>query len=186
LDLGKQRRVVGDKVIAFALVLVAAAAAAYTDLKRGRIPNGLVFALLICGLAVQATHGWTQFAIALAIFAGVLLAGVPLFSMRIMGGGDVKFMAAAAAALGWPDALVFLLYTLLAGGVLAVGYSIARGRLRSTLAGVGALTMPMLSGARPAASSLRSGTMPYALAILAGAAALTIGNALDLHLRISL
>lgn len=173
-------------MIGFALVLVAAAVAVYTDLKRGRIPNMLVLAMLVCGLAVQAIHGWVQVAIALAIFAAVLIAGVPLFSMRIMGGGDVKFMAAAAATLGWPDAVTFLLYTLVAGGVLGVAYSIARGRLRSTLAGVGALAFPMLYGARPATSPLRSATMPYALAILAGALAVAIGNAFDLHLRISL
>jgi prepilin peptidase CpaA len=173
-------------VIGLALVLVAAAAAAYTDLKRGRIPNGLVLTLLICGLAFQATHGLMQFGIALAIFAAVLMAGVPLFSMRIMGGGDIKFMAAAAATLGWPDALSFLLYTLVAGGVLGVAYSIARGRLRSTLAGVGAMTVSTLAAARASTSPLRSGTMPYALAIFAGAAAVAVGNAFDLHLRISL
>jgi prepilin peptidase CpaA len=173
-------------VIGFALVLLAAAVAAYTDLKQRRIPNGLVFALLLCGLATQSIQGWTHIAIALAIFIAVLLLGAPLFTMRIMGGGDVKFMAAAAATLGWPDAVTFLLYTLVAGGVLGVAYSIARGRLRSTLAGVGALAFPMLTGARPAASPLRSATMPYALAIFAGAAVLAIGNVFDLHLRISL
>ncbi len=173
-------------MIAFALVLLAAALAAYTDLTRRRIPNGLVFALLVCGLAVHAMHGWRQLAIALLIFLAVLFFGLPLFAARITGGGDVKLMAAAAATLGWPDAATFVLYTLVAGGVLGLSYSIARGRLRSTLAGVGALALPMLSGVLPAASPSRSATMPYALAIFAGAAALAIGNAFDLHLRISL
>jgi prepilin peptidase CpaA len=127
-----------------------------------------------------------QGAIAVAIFAAVLLAGLPLFSMRIMGGGDVKFMAAAAATLGLPDAISFLLYTLVAGGVFGIDYSFAGGRLRTTLAGVGALTIPMLSGGRTATSPLRSTTMPYALAIFAGAAAVVVANAFDLHLRISL
>ena len=170
----------------FALVLVAAGIAGYTDLKRRRIPNALVFGLLFCGLAVQAMHGWTDLAIALAIFVAVVLAMTPLFAMRIMGGGDVKFMAAAAAALGWPLALTFLLYTLVAGGVLGLAVSIARGRLRSTLADVGAVALPMLSGVRPAPSTSRSGTMPYALAIFAGAAAVALTSAFNLQLRISI
>jgi prepilin peptidase CpaA len=173
-------------VIGFALVVLAAMVATYMDLKHRRIPNSLVFALLICGLATQSFQGWTHVAIAFALFAAVLLAGMPLFSMRIMGGGDLKFMAAAAATLGWPDAVSFLLFTLIAGGLLGIAYSIARGRLRSTLVGVGALAFPMLAGVRPAASPLSSATMPYALAILAGAAAVAVGNAFDLHLRISL
>jgi prepilin peptidase CpaA len=171
-------------VIATVLIVAAAAVAAYTDLKRGRIPNGLVFALLICGLAYQSMQGWTHVAVALAIFAGTLAIGLPLFASKIMGGGDLKFMAAGAATLGWPDALSFLLFTLLAGGVLGVAYSIARRGVRPTVAAVGGLVFPVLSGARPATPTLRSGSMPYALAILAGAITVALGNALDLHLRI--
>ena len=171
-------------MIAIVFIVAASAVAAYTDLKRGRIPNALVIALLVCGLTVQALHGWAQLAIALGIFFITLTAGLPLFSMKIMGGGDLKFMAAAAATLGWPDALSFLLITLLAGGVLGAAYGIARRGLRPTLASVGALIFPMLSGIRPATADVRSGTMPYALAIFAGAATVALGNVLNLHLRI--
>lgn len=171
-------------MIAIVLIVAASAVAAYLDLKRGRIPNALVLVLLLCGLTVQAMHGWAQPVIALAIFFITLAAGLPLFAMKIMGGGDLKFMAAGAATLGWPDALLFLLFTLLAGGVLGAAYSIARRGLRATVASVSALMFPMLSGARPATADVRAGTMPYALAIFAGAAIIALGNALDLHLRI--
>jgi prepilin peptidase CpaA len=184
-DLGKQRPIFkGENVTALALVLAASCVAVYTDVTRRRIPNFIVAPLLVAGLALQATHGWQALLQSAALFAAVIALSIPLFSMRIIGGGDVKFLAAASAALGWPDALYFLLYSLLAGGIAGIIFSIVRGRFRSTMAGVSTIAFPLLAGARPAAVTVSAGgSMPYALAIFAGAAALAIRNTVALHLR---
>lgn len=153
-------------------VLCASAAAAWTDVRNRRIPNALSAALCAAGAIAAAHEGiW-----ALMPFAGilvlVLVAGTFAHANGVLGGGDVKFLAAACATLGARDAIVFLLATLVAGGVLALIVAAGQRRLRATLSNVATLALPMLAGVRPA--PLRQGTkMPYALAILAGALATT-------------
>jgi prepilin peptidase CpaA len=116
----------------------------------------------------------------------VFAAGTFLFSLKLIGGGDVKLLAAAAATLGWPDTVAFLLYTIIAGGVLGIAITLLRGRLRPMLANLGTMIFPMLSGLRPAAVPSAVGTMPYGLAIFAGAVTLVAGNAFGFALRIAL
>jgi prepilin peptidase CpaA len=172
-------------LIALSLVLIIAAVAAYTDIKSRHIPNVLPASLLAAGIALNALHGWQSAAISVGLFLGVFALGTFLFSFGLIGGGDVKLIAAAAAALGWPDTVAFLLYTMLAGGVLGLLMSAARGRLRPMFANVKSIVFPMFSGVRPAPiSSSAVGTMPYGLAIFAGAATLALGNAFGLTLRI--
>lgn len=167
-------------------VAVAAGAAAYTDITRGRIPNALVIVLLSYGLTLRAHDGYAVFFSSLGIGVLTFALGAVLFSLRIIGGGDVKFIAAAAAALGWPDALTFVLYTVLAGGVLGIIVGLARGKLRAIGRNVWAFMIPLFAGMRPARPLSTAGKMPYALAIFAGAAALALGNFFALHLRIPL
>jgi prepilin peptidase CpaA len=171
-------------MIALTLVLVIAAIAAYTDVRSRRIPNALPATLLAAGITLHALHGWQSAAISIGLFLGVFAFGTFLFSFHFIGGGDVKLIAAAAAVLGWPDTVAFLLYTMVAGGILGIALSIACGRLRPVCDNVKAIVFPLLTGVRPAPISASAvGTMPYGLAIFAGAATLALGNALGLSLR---
>lgn len=167
---------------ALALVLLASAAAAATDLRTRRIPNLLVLALFVFGLIVNAFAGWQHLLMDAGLTAGVLIAGTLAFSLKLIGGGDVKLLAAAAGTLGIPMAGAFLLYTLLSGGIIAVLYSAFRGRLGATFANVRALALPVFAGVRPA--RLENGTaMPYALAIFAGACIAALAGGAQPHLR---
>lgn len=173
-------------MIAIWLVLGASVIAAYTDVTRRKIPNVLVAAVLAGGIAVQATHGISAVVESLAIFCVAIAAGAIAFSWGIAGGGDMKFLAAAGAALGFPDAVPFLFYTLLAGGVLATVIALRRRAFRSTAANIGMISLSLASGVRPAIQRSRSTDMPYAVAILAGAALVLWANTFALHiLRIS-
>ena len=168
--------------IAVALVLVAAALAAITDVRTRRIPNLLVAALLVCGLSLSALSGWKAAGGDLLIVAIVMVAGTFLFSLKLIGGGDVKLLAAAAGTLGFPDCVFFILCTLIGGGFIAVAYAALRGRLRATFANVQSMAIPVFAGVRPARPD---GTpMPYALAIFAGALCTAFVNAFAPHLRL--
>jgi prepilin peptidase CpaA len=171
-------------MIVLSLVLVIAAVAAYTDVTSRRIPNALPAVLVVEGITLHVLAGWQSAAISICLCLGVFALGAFLFSLGLIGGGDVKLIAAAAATLGWPDTLPFLFYTVIAGGFLGIAISLARGRLRPVLANVKALAFPMLSGVRPAPIASAVGTMPYGVAIFAGAATLALTNALGLNLRI--
>ena len=98
-------------------------AAAVKDATSYTIPNRLSLALaaafvpavLALGLApgVLLTH--------LEVGAAGLVAGMAMFALGWIGGGDAKLFAAAALWLGWPAAATYGALTGMAGGVLALG-----------------------------------------------------------------
>jgi len=155
--------------LALATVLAASLIGAVCDVRTRRVPNILVGALLVCGLIESfALSGWKGVGINLAVTAVILLAGTVAFSFKLIGGGDVKLLAAAAGTLGYPAAVPFVLLTLLSGGVVGLAYAAVRGRLQATYANMQAVTLPLLSGVAPVrpANGL---AMPYAVSIFAGA-----------------
>ncbi len=135
--------------LVFPAVLIAAAV---TDVISFTIPNLLSIVLTgaflvlapIAGLSLSDTlfHGLAGFA--------TLALGFGLFLLHVVGGGDVKLLAATAVWTGWPHLGPFLLAVALAGGLVAVLLIIARrvarlaqldptsrfGRLMSTKEGV--------------------------------------------------
>jgi prepilin peptidase CpaA len=170
--------------LSLVLVLIACLLAAASDLRTRRIPNTLVAALFVCGLAANTAAGWQHALLDLAIVTLVLAVGTFAFSFKLIGGGDVKLVAAAAGTLGFPAAGPFVLYTLLCGGVFGLAYSVMRGRLGSTVANVRAIALPIFAGVAPA--RLQNGmAMPYALAIFAGACLTAIVRGFPPHLRLS-
>lgn len=151
------------------IVLVAALIATVTDVRSGKIPNVLVVAFLLAALTVHAVEGPASLLGALGAGLVAFVIGLGVFALRLTGGGDVKFFAAAFVALGSAQGLHFLAYTLISGGVLAIVVSASRGSLRTMLANVHASAVTLTAPAS-------SGRMPYAPAMLAGAVTLLAAN----------
>lgn len=93
---------------------------AWSDMKWMKIPNYAVLALvgvylLIGPLALPlATWAWGWASLAL-----VLVVGIVLSTVRLLGGGDAKFMAAMAPFIALGDLSLFLL---LLGSVVVVSF----------------------------------------------------------------
>ena len=120
------------------LMIVAAAtsAAAVIDLRTHRVPNAFTLPLAACGVLLGAA-GWGTAGVggALAGWSIGLLLMLPGYLIGATGGGDVKLFAAIGAFLGpWLIAAA-LVHTAVAGAVLALVVSAARGRFRETLNG---------------------------------------------------
>ncbi len=114
--------------LALALLLVLAAAC---DIRSHRIPNWLTLAGLAVGLA---WHGWQGGGPGwLMSLEGIGVAGLALlpYAVRGLGAGDVKLLGAVGALLGPVFLLWTLLGTILAGGLLALGWAAMRGTLRA-------------------------------------------------------
>lgn len=106
----------------FALVFpLSLIAGAISDIVRYEIPNSLPVVLLVGYLAYAFDSGasWNFIGTNLAVGLAVLLAGAVLFRYGLLGGGDIKLMAAATPWLGWSELPWFLLWVALWGGVLA-------------------------------------------------------------------
>ena len=105
-----------------------AVVAALSDATSMTIPNwisaALVLVFLPAALLAHAPAGEIGWSLALGL--GALVAGVGMFALRWIGGGDAKLFAAGALWLGPAGAAPFLLWTAVAGGVLALGLISAR------------------------------------------------------------
>ena len=100
----------------------AMAFAAVTDLFTMTIPNRLTLGLAVAFflLAPIAGLGWQDILSHMAGGATMLLAGILLFSLGWLGGGDAKLLAAASLWLGFDQLAMFLTYTAAFGGALAL------------------------------------------------------------------
>jgi prepilin peptidase CpaA len=166
------------------IVPIACLVAVVTDVRERRIPNALTLSLAAIAIAAHATQGVVPLISSLLVLAVVLVVGTFAFSCGWLGGGDVKLGAAVAAAFGYPDVVAFLIYTSLAGGVFALCYAAAIGRLGIVLRNAALVLRPFAyEGTVPEAPSSRT-AFPYATAIAAGALAVTLSHTLMPFLRL--
>ncbi len=155
-----------DNVLVF-FFCVTLGVAAISDLRSFRIPNriSVLLALLFClhALVSPTPIAWAEtFGISIAIFA----TGFVLFSIGMIGGGDVKLLSAASLWAGPLNIGTELLVMALAGGVLAMialGVQFAR---RFATGGVVGVILPDPAIAAP--------KLPYGIAIAAGGAAVAL------------
>ena len=104
-----------------ALLMLLLLLAAVEDAWRMRISNVTILAIL-AGAVVAAMLAGPTFALwqNLALFAGLLALGTPLFALGKVGGGDVKLIAVSGAWFDLRGGLLMLICVLIAGGALAL------------------------------------------------------------------
>lgn len=145
----------------FLLFVLLVSAAAISDLRERRIPNELVAAIFLLALLRHLDQGGglaglvPSFGQALTflLIAGALLF---LFARDMLGGGDVKMLAASALYIGSANQGVFFLLVALFGGLLAAGYLSIRSMQAAELA------QPL--------------SLPYGVAIASSGIAVASGN----------
>ncbi|MBN9320269.1 MAG: pilus assembly protein CpaA [Caulobacterales bacterium 68-7] len=106
------------------LVLPALAiVAALKDATSYTIPNWISVALIAGFIPAALVSHLSLGEVGASVLTGFifLLAGMGMFALGWIGGGDAKFMAAAALWLGWPASGPFILVTAVCGGALSVG-----------------------------------------------------------------
>lgn len=101
-------------------------AAAWQDLRTLHIGNGLSIAvatLFVCwagfGL-IAGAHTLQALGLSIACGAGLFVVGTAAFAAGILGGGDVKLLAAVGLFAGPASIVDLVLVTALAGGLLGV------------------------------------------------------------------
>jgi prepilin peptidase CpaA len=101
------------------------------DMVSYTIPNWISLALLgafpVAALALGLPIG--AIGVHLGIGVAALIAGMAMFALGWIGGGDAKLFAAAGLWLGWPAVATFVVVTGLAGGGLALALLTLRSPL---------------------------------------------------------
>ncbi|MGH6892435.1 MAG: A24 family peptidase, partial [Dongiaceae bacterium] len=114
-------------------------AAAISDIMRYRIPNYLVYAIVVTfAVATAFDFAWAALGWSLLAAVGMLVLGAGLFALGLFGGGDVKLISAMALWTGFADLPRFLLIMSAAGGLLGVVWMVRRLRQRGKAASDGA------------------------------------------------
>lgn len=154
--------------------LALALAAAVTDLRTRRIPNGLVLTGAACGLALGA---WSSGGSGLveSFLGGVagFLVFFPFYLLGGMGAGDVKLMGALGTCLGPLTILQVALMAAFAGAVVALVVAARQGLLLRTFRNTGRLLTFWVSRGPRVTEELslenpEALKIPYALPIAAG------------------
>ena len=109
-------------LVAQLIVLGSLLAAALSDLARREIPDTCSVAVLGAAALVWALSpaGWDVALIGLAVAAGLFAIGAGLFAAGMIGGGDVKLVAAVGAWVGLHGLPSFLVAMALLGGAVAL------------------------------------------------------------------
>ena len=115
---------------------------AFMDIRYYRIPNRALEAVAAAGLAVSAeacvsgagsVGFWAAAAEGVVVFImGLVLAaaaGFPFFLLRMVGAGDIKFMALVAGCFGLERGFWSVVIGLCLGAVLALAKILHQGRI---------------------------------------------------------
>jgi prepilin peptidase CpaA len=142
-----------------ALVIVAA----LKDVTSFTIPNWISGVLILAFFPAAFALGLPLNLIGVHLGVGVacLVAGIVMFALNWIGGGDAKLFAAAGLWLGFDNIVTFLLVTALAGGALAVFLLELRSNYARSLLPVGPAWIERLRQPKENA--------PYGVAIAFGA-----------------
>jgi prepilin peptidase CpaA len=146
----------------FALFVLTAAliAAALSDAATYLIPNRYS-AVIVLAFFVYAIGKPIAFSLhGLAVGGLLLVVGAALFARGMLGGGDVKLLAATGLWAGFDQIVLLLFSSAVAGGVLALAQLSPIGRL-----------LPARPGGGPVGSDLRSKLrqpMPFGVAVALG------------------
>ena len=156
-------------------VLVSLAAA--SDLATRRIPNWLLLAGMSCAAILHLLSASPVAALLWGVAGAAtgLLIFLPLYCLRGMAAGDVKFMMAVGAFSAPLETLTIALVAVCIGGVLALAVAVAKGKWRALCANLAVLLRPLLlrlaklpAVAEPLPNP-SAGSIPYGVAIAAGA-----------------
>ena len=154
--------IVDSPIWLVAILVLAMLAAAAEDAWRLRISNITCGVVLVTAIIAMALHG---FPLALwqnaVVFIVVLILGTFLFASGQMGGGDIKLLACLGLWMNFMAAIWFVASTLIAGGILALGFIATRPLRRKRNERTG----------RPVSRNI-----PYGVAITAGACLIFAGQ----------
>lgn len=142
------------------IVLAALAGAVFTDLKSKRVDNRFVLGVLAVGVVAQlALHGVSGL---LNMGASIMTAfafGLPLYLLKVFGGGDFKLMIAISSLIDWKATIIVYLISFVWGAVLGLFRVILAGGLKSVFHNMLGLALKN----KPQQSQLH--VMPFTVAI---------------------
>ena len=144
--------------------------ACWVDVRERRVPNVLSAGLALSGVLYAAflpnVAGGVTGALA-SLLVGLVL-WLPFYALRMLGAGDVKLFAGAAAWLPLIAVLNAALLAALAGGVLSLFWMLRQQGAALTVARLGQAVRQPTQLRVPVSAMPRTARIPYAVPMAAG------------------
>ena len=157
-----------------AVLIVVLMLSVWFDVREQRIPNWLTVGGLVGSLLLRAILGPGAFWMGLLGGVSGFALGILLFAAGVMGAGDGKLLAAVGSFLGFEVFVRSLPLIGAFGGLLALVVTLRNGTLFATLLRFRQLVFYFVSfgriGSRRTLSTPGAVTVPYGVAVAAGAA----------------
>jgi prepilin peptidase CpaA len=159
-----------------AIVAAAGLAGTLIDLRLRRVPNALTLGVALLGLALAGLHssgvGVASALLGLTLALALMLPG---HLLGATGGGDVKLFAATGTLLGPELVMAAFLYTLLAGGALALTVAVRRRLAGASLRRLAGIVRRDRAGAAGIEEAPADSRFAYAPAIAVGTLVAALG-----------
>jgi len=159
------------------------------DARTRRIPNKLTLTGFLLGIIFNfgfaAYLNGFEYALKSELLLSMVGASLLFFtfllfaSLKAVGMGDVKLMAAVGAFVGFPLAVWVLAFVLLSGGIISILYALLKGHLKSVIVNMGKGASSVFQ-AKSKQTKIKMHYMPYALAICIGTTIALLQKYLDI------
>lgn len=112
-----------------ALAALLLLAGVVNDLRSRQVRNQIVIVGFVVGLVFMiSTQGFTGLMVATLSVLTAAAAVLPLYLMRVLGGGDVKLYLSVSVLLGWQSALITLIGSIIWGSILGITQVLLKGQ----------------------------------------------------------
>lgn len=166
----------GSETFATIVMFVMLGVSLLTDLRTGKIYNWITVPGAVCGIVLgMMGAGLAGVGDRLLAMAVVLVIMLLLSPLTRFGGGDTKLLMAIGALQGLHFAVWAMLWTGVAGGILAILVALRRRALTQTVRTLAANLFARAAGASmDLAAGSPLGKMHYSLAIAVGVVAASV------------
>lgn len=145
------------------LAILILTAGAVDDLRFRKVHNWIVVICFALALIVSFyLEGWFGVQTSLLSAAVALAASLPLFMLKIVGGGDVKLFVAFAASVSWTATLMTGFYGLVWGAIFGIVQILTQRQVMSLLHNMKTLAVERKS------EGLALHKIPFTVALLIG------------------
>lgn len=146
--------------ISFYIVLMELIVAVYFDLTTAKFPNKFfLFFLALNTALVLILSGFSGLSVGLLTFSVAVLLMLPVYMIKMLGGGDVKLILALSPLLLLDEFIGFLMMSFVWGGVFGFLRTALGGSVRSLLVNTLFLTKKV---------TVASERIPFTVGILLG------------------
>lgn len=145
------------------IILITLIAGVVDDLRFRKVRNQIILVSFCVGIIyVISTQGFSGLLIPALSFATAFVLALPIYLMKVFGGGDYKLLMAISILMDWKSVVVTLAASLIFGAILGIIQVALKGQFKNFIHNIFAL------GQRVQIPEDKTHKIPFTIALLLG------------------